>query len=110
MTGYNSYNLNSNFNESIQVIDSSGNIYGTLIIGTCGKVAQVTFLANSTTTTERVTSVNKVTKLPKEQVFIILFTNNSGIEGNIKISKDGTISIVKLGMWVYGSNAYVIND
>ena len=101
--------LNNNFSESIKVTDSSGNVYGTLIIETCGKIAQVTFMSDNAQTQGIVTSINKVSKLPKTYVYILLFSiSDAEVCGYITIGKDGTVSILKSYNWVYGSNAYVI--
>lgn len=95
--------------ESIKVTDSSGNVYGTLIIETRGKIAQVTFMSDNAQTQERVTSINKVSKLPKTDVFMLLFSiSDAVVYGYITIGTDGTVSILKSYNWVYGSNAYVI--
>ena len=95
--------------ESIKVTDSSGNVYGTLIIETCGKIAQVTFMSDNAQTQGIVTSINKVSKLPKTSVYILLFSiSDAEVCGYITIGKDGTVSILKSYNWVYGSNAYVI--
>ena len=101
--------LNSNLSESIKVTDSSGNVYGTLTIETRGKIAQVTFMSDNAQTQERVTSINKVSKLPKTVVFMPLFSiSDAVVYGYITIGTDGTVSILKSYNWVYGSNAYVI--
>lgn len=110
--------LNDKFDDyeefNLDLYNSSGTLCATMIITKVWRIVSILFVNQGV---QQPTAVNMATKIPEKyrnayrysNTFFLIYGGNSQV-GRVKITSDGTVSIIAPAEWMYGNVTYISNE